>query len=83
MIVTFIKKDGERKVYKHAYDVFEHKRFVEKFKDNKDGTRSSELEEVDSFIGVAYPDELDHGVEAEMEYHTDSIDRVVITFTGE
>ena len=32
---------------------------------------------------VLYPDELDHGVEAEMEYHTDSIERVEITFTGE
>lgn len=85
MIVTFIKKDGERKVYNHAYEVFEHKKIVETFKDNdnKDGSLSREIKEVDSFIGVVYPDELDHGVEAEMEYHTDSIARVVITFKGE
>ena len=32
---------------------------------------------------VIYPNELDHNVEAEMEYYTDTIDSVVITFTGE
>lgn len=32
---------------------------------------------------VIYPNELDHDVEAEMEYNTDIIDSVVITFTGE
>lgn len=32
---------------------------------------------------VIYPNELDHDVEAEMEYYTDTIDSVVITFTGE
>ena len=32
---------------------------------------------------VIYPNELDHDVEAEMEYNTDTIDSVVITFTGE
>lgn len=37
----------------------------------------------DELFVVLYPDELDHDVEAEMEYHTDTIDSVVITFTGE
>ena len=32
---------------------------------------------------VIYPNELDHDVEAEMEYYTDTIDSAVITFTGE
>lgn len=32
---------------------------------------------------VIYPNERDHNVEAEMEYNTDTIDSVVITFTGE
>lgn len=32
---------------------------------------------------VIYPNELDHDIEAEMEYYTDTIDSVVITFTGE
>lgn len=32
---------------------------------------------------VLYPDELDYNVEAEMEYSTDNIERVVITFRGE
>lgn len=32
---------------------------------------------------VVYPDELDHNVEAETKYTTDTIDSVVITFTGE
>lgn len=32
---------------------------------------------------VIYPNELDHNVEAEMEYNTDTIDSIVITFTGE
>lgn len=37
----------------------------------------------DEKVVVLYPDELDHNVEAEMEYNTDTIDSVVITFTGE
>lgn len=37
----------------------------------------------DELFVVLYPDELDHGVEAEMEYHTDTIDSVVISFIGE
>ena len=32
------------------------------------------------YIVVLYPDELDHNVEAEMEYIRDDLDRVVITF---
>ena len=32
---------------------------------------------------LIYPNELDHDVEAEMEYNTDTIVSVVITFTGE
>lgn len=36
----------------------------------------------DEKVVVLYPDELDHNVEAEMEYNTDTIDSVVITFTG-
>lgn len=74
MTVTFIRKDGERKVYKNAYEVYEHKQFID---------NHGEFEEVAAYITVVYPDELDHGVEAEMDYHTDSIERVVITFTGE
>ena len=31
-------------------------------------------------VVVLYPDELDHGVEAEMEYRSDDIDRIIITF---
>ena len=34
-------------------------------------------------VVVLYPDELDHNVETETEYNTDTIDSVVITFTGE
>lgn len=37
----------------------------------------------DEKLVVIYPNELDHDVEAEMEYYTDLIDSVVITFTGE
>ena len=74
MTVTFIKKDGNKIVYKNAYEVYEHKKFI----DNK-----GVYEEIAAYITVVYPDELDHGVEAEMDYHTDSIDRVEITFTGE
>ena len=37
----------------------------------------------DEKVVVLFPDELDHNVEAEMEYNTDTIDSVVITFTGE
>lgn len=32
---------------------------------------------------VLYPDALDHNTETETEYNTDTIDSVVITFTGE
>lgn len=34
----------------------------------------------DETFVVIYPNELDHNVEAEMEYYTDTIDSVVITF---
>ena len=74
MKVTFIKKDGQKIVYKHAYEVYEHKKCID---------NNGVIEEVAAYITVVYPDELDYGVEAEMDYHTDSIDRVEITFTGE
>lgn len=32
------------------------------------------------YIVVLYPDELDHNVEAEMEYRRDDLERVIITF---
>lgn len=41
------------------------------------------LDVVDEFLVVHYADELDHYVESEMEYRTETIDSVVITFTGE
>ena len=34
------------------------------------------------YIVVLYPDEIDHNVEAEMEYRRDDLDSVVITFEG-
>jgi len=74
MKVTFIKKDGQKIVYKHAYEVYEHEKCID---------NGGVIDEVEAFITVVYPDELDYGVEAEMDYHTDSIDRVEITFTGE
>lgn len=75
MTVTIIKKDGEKIVYENAYELYELKHYVE----DRNGKRSL----TEKRIGVLYPDELDYNVEAEMEYNTDSIDRVVITFTGE
>lgn len=74
MTVTFIRKDGKRIVHNNVYDVYELKRYVEKVEKRiLTGT----------YIGVNYLDDLDYGVEAEMEYNTDNIERVVITFTGE
>lgn len=74
MTVTFIKKDGKKIIYNHAYEVYEHKHCII---DNK-----GNYEEVAAFINVQYPDELDYGVEAEMEYNRDDLDSVVITFEG-
>lgn len=74
MKVTFIKKNGTKIVYNHAYEVYEHKKCID---------NGGEIDEVSEYITVVYPDELDYGVEAEMDYHTDSIERVEITFTGE
>lgn len=34
------------------------------------------------YIVVVYPNELDHNVEAEMEYRSDELDSVNITFEG-
>lgn len=73
MTVTFIRKDGKRLVHNNVYDVYELKRYVE----DKNMKRTL----TGTYIGVNYPDELDYGVEAEMEYNTDTIDSVVITFT--
>lgn len=75
MTVTIIKKDGEKIVYKYAYDLYELKHSVE----DRNGKRSL----IEKRMCVLYPDELDYNVEAEMEYNTDTIDSVVITFTGE
>ena len=73
MTVTFIRKDGKRLVHNNVYDVYELKRYVE----DKNMKRTL----TGTYIGVNYPDDLDYGVEAEMEYNTDNIERVVITFT--
>ena len=73
MTVTFIKKDGKKIIYDHAYEVYEHKHFID---------NNGKREEVAAYINVQYPDELDYGVEAEMEYHCDDLDSVVITFEG-
>lgn len=75
MTVTFIRKDGRRVIHNDVYDVYELKRYVE--------GRNMKRTLTGTYIGVNYPDDLDYGVEAEMEYNTDTIDSVVITFTGE
>lgn len=75
MTVTFIRKDGKRIVHNNVYDVYELKRYVE--------DRNMKRTLTGTYIGVNYPDDLDYGVEAEIEYNTDNIERVVITFTGE
>lgn len=72
MTVTVIKKDGEKIVYKNAYDFYEIKHYVEE----RNGQRSL----TEKRISVVYPDDLDHYVEAEIEHNTDTIDQVVITF---
>lgn len=73
MTVTFIRKDGKRLVHNNVYDVYELKRYVE--------DRNMKRTLTGTYIGVNYPDDLDYGVEAEIEYNTDNIERVVITFT--
>lgn len=37
----------------------------------------------DKYCVVTYPDDIDHGVEAEMIYRTETIECIVITFKGE
>ena len=73
MTVTFIRKDGKTIVHNNVYDVYELKRYVE--------DRNLKRTLTGTYIGVNYPDDLDYGVEAEMEYNTDNIEKVVITFT--
>ena len=75
MTVTFIRKDGKRIVHNNVYEVYELKRYVE--------DRNMKRSLTGTFIGVNYPDDLDYGVEAEMEYNTDNIERVLITFSEE
>ena len=75
MTVTLIRKDGKTIVHNNVYDVYELKRYVE--------DRNLKRSLTGTYIGINYLDDLDHYVEAEIEYNTDTIDSVVITFTGE
>jgi hypothetical protein len=72
MTVTFIKKDGKTIVHNNVYDVYELKRYVE--------DRNMKRSLTGTYIGINYPDDLDYCVEAAIEYNTDSIEQVVITF---
>jgi len=73
MTVTFIRKDGKTIVHNNVYDVYELKRYVE--------DRELKRSLTGTYIGINYPDDLDYDVEAAIEYNTDTIERVEITFT--